>query len=40
MHVDHELVEFVPTDEQDYKEICRGPNNGVPNEMDLITIKH
>ena len=21
MHVDHELVEFVPTDEQDYEEI-------------------
>ena len=21
MHVDHELVEFMPTDEQDYKEI-------------------
>ena len=21
MHVDHELVEFVPADEQDYKEI-------------------
>ena len=21
MHVDHELVEFVPTDEQDYKEV-------------------
>ena len=21
MHVDHELVEFVPTDEQDYEEV-------------------